>query len=341
MAQLWDNVSYELDEDWDFSLGPLNLQDYTTDKARTGARSLELWTNFGFADPDNDNGIAFQLPNANLVVGNSYTVAAWVNASGARPTTSWSHYIEAFWIDALGAEQIISAADATTFPAGDTWTYHVFGSFVADAAQPKVGFRTEGLGGPAVQSKVFYLDDAALTGVAEQLVAIELGERIIRELVSYYQTDFPVQIAAVDAARADGISLDVPDNSNYFDHERLEGIPSGEGPLVFLEFFEGDFDFSNPYTDVDAGRATYEIPVVVRLTYYNEKGTPMGDVEKRKRRYSVALTEVPRQSPRLAGTDPSVLSVVPGRVEYDREDVGSGIRKTSISCPLLCKLEEV
>lgn len=170
---------------------------------------------------------------------------------------------------------------------------------------------------------------------------IQLGERITGDLVAHLKAQLGAETALVDAARADGITLAVPHADNYFEGRRLEGIGTGESPLVYVEVFVELIEPDDPHSDLDDGRAIYSAVAFVRLTMSGEDAETMPTVEVRLARYSVAIHNVFKRNPGTpVGGAAGWRTAVPAGVEYDREAAGGSPRKSRITVRLLCDLEE-
>jgi hypothetical protein len=129
-------------------------------------------------------------------------------------------------------------------------------------------------------------------------VAVKLAERGVQALISLLQTDLPTELAAIDSDRGDSLTLAVPANGDYFNGPAV--IESGR---TSIEIWEDTIEFANPYTDSGDGRAVYDLPVKIRVTWYNRDQDTIDQMRTRGRRYSAGVFNVVSVSPSLDDSD--------------------------------------
>jgi len=177
---------------------------------------------------------------------------------------------------------------------------------------------------------------------------IQLGEYFIGQLVTFFTSTLPTELAAIDTDAADGVILAEPAAANIYGYEKLE-ISGGtkdttvdtEYP-VHLEIFEGDLVFTHRDSDQSSGRLTYEAEVQIRLTWFNSRGDTKPNVELRRRRYSAGLVNVLSKNPILGlPTTQPILGVHPTGILYDRDLDQGGMLKQRITMTAQAKVEEV
>lgn len=166
-------------------------------------------------------------------------------------------------------------------------------------------------------------------------MVVKLSERPIDAVTALYQSDLATELAAIVADRGDAVTLDAP--TAFVKHERAEV----SGPNT-LEVYDGGYEFQNPYSDADAERATYAIPIYVRATVFNRDNADAAKMALRRRRYQAALFNVVNKTPSVDATDDAIhIGVVAGVPDplTERDDTGNVV-KFQVSVRLLVTLEE-
>jgi hypothetical protein len=185
----------------------------------------------------------------------------------------------------------------------------------------------------------FRVDDVRYLQGADS-VAVKLAERGVDSVVSVLQTYLATELTAIDTERADGITMAAPANVNYYKRPKPEIV----GATSHVEVYENEFGFGNFYGDSGDSRAVYELPVTVRLTYYNRSGGDRNEMVTRMRRYSAGIFNVIAKHPELADSDNAtnvteITLVTPPWAELD--DSEPNTFKGRITIQLTVKCEEV
>lgn len=171
-------------------------------------------------------------------------------------------------------------------------------------------------------------------------MAVELAERGIDAMVAILQSALGTELAAIDTARGDSITMDVPASGNYYKYPKAEIA----GETVHVEVFEDEFEFLNPYSDAASQRAVYLLPLTVRITHFNRANYSAGDMVTRSRRYATGVFNVINKNPYLAGTDDAIQVAVVEKVTPvwvpEGEDVQK-IIKTVDTLQVVLRCEEV
>lgn len=174
-------------------------------------------------------------------------------------------------------------------------------AFTGMGTEARVRFSiSQGVTAPGVLfTESLFVDDVNVTG---DDVAVKLEERVLDELVSCLQTNLGTELTAIETNRGDSLDLPEPPATHYYKREKLEIA----GEKAHVEVFAEDFDFENPYTDINAQRAVAVVPTIIRLTHFNNDGASVDDFELRKMRYRVGLFNVINKNPTLTGTDDAI-----------------------------------
>lgn len=181
----------------------------------------------------------------------------------------------------------------------------------------------------------WHVDDLVVEGTP---LAVKLAERAVDAIESLLQSNLSTELTAIDTDRGDGITMAAPANGQYYKREKAEVA----GATAHVEIFESDWDFTNPYTDADAQRATYDLPVFVRVTCFNRDGDSADTMHARKRRYAAGVFNVINKNSDLGDSDDATINVVVQGVDTDFDrDAEDNISKVRATLRLLVKCEEV
>ncbi len=134
-------------------------------------------------------------------------------------------------------------------------------------------------------------------------MAIYLAERVVDGVVAILQSDLATELGAIDTERNDGITLAAPANAQYTKYPLIETA----GSTVHVEVFEGSWSFGISSTDANDQRATFDIPITVRLSHFNRDNDDSDTMMIRMRRYQVGLFNVINKNYDLGGSDPCLL----------------------------------
>ena len=175
-------------------------------------------------------------------------------------------------------------------------------------------------------------------------MAIYLAERGVDAVAALLLSQLGIELTAIDTERDDGITLAAPVAANYYKRPK----PVIEGGTVHVEVYEGSIEFlgsSRTFgTNIGDARALYELPVTVRLTYFNRDGDTRDTMIVRMRRYAAGLFNSLAKNSDLSDSDDatkgvSVQSMTPPWEELD--DSVPGVFKGRITMQSTVRCEEV
>lgn len=232
-------------------------------------------------------------PNATVESGETYDVYVWVRheTSAVNPEDL---LVE---IDDGGG----SFATALSVSQADDGVYRK-STFSFVAAGTTARFRAGSLtSAQAIQSQFWGLD-AVRMEKRDAAMAIKLAERGVAAVVTLMKANFGTELAAIDTERADGITMDVPAAGDYYDYPKVEIA----GDTVKVEVFEQEFESIDFYSDADAARAVYHLPVTIRVTHFNRANHSPANMVKRSRRYATGVYNVFVQTPKVDAADASI-----------------------------------
>jgi hypothetical protein len=171
-------------------------------------------------------------------------------------------------------------------------------------------------------------------------MAVKLAERAVDAVVAILLANLATELTAIDTERADGITMAAPIAAQYYKRPKAEI----SGATCHVEVFEGGFDFFNPYIDVDAQRAAYELPMTVRITFFNREGEDADTMMVRMRRYAAGVFNVLNKNATLGGSDDAIKIAAVDRVDPHWETEGEDadkIQKVQTTFDVSVKCEEV
>lgn len=313
---------FELGVGWSY----IGLATRTTDQAYAGSYSAELRSRKGsLILPDGTS----QILSETLTVTDAteYALTIWVYPATPRTT---GVNLEIVTVDGNGATTVetITATDLSD----DTWT-QVTTLFTTSGTSLAIRIRSI-FAAASVYNTVFYVDSVSVT---EGDVAIKLSERAVDAVVSTLQTNLGTELAAIDTERGDGVTLTVPASGDY--HKRPKAVI--EGSRVQIEVYEEGFSFDHPYSDMDAERAVFDVPIVIRLTCFNENGETADVMRTRMRRYTAGIYNTVIRNPRLGASDDAIQHAVLERTDWDIEAEGDSVTKVQVAMDATVKCEEV
>ena len=286
-----------------------------------GENALELQSRQGFGAGDWAHGTATATMSA--VVGRVVKVRAWVYPNDTYNRINGEvklHYAISTAGDAV--YDVTGSVSEDDLPQG--WSRHDMLSFTPSSAAPLLKFYADftGTNENGVVSTEWYVD------LVEDGMAIKLSERAIDALVATLQANLATELTAIDTDRGDGITMTAPADAAY--HK----FPKGEiaGDRASVEVFEaGGFEFTNKYTDHTNQRAVYTVPLIVRITWFNETGGDVDEMYKRGRCYASGVKIVLVKNPRLEDDDDAIQGVTVGSYQMHHETQGEDSEKVSKS----------
>ena len=328
MANLLPDGDFEL-ELWTLS-GSGTPAEYSTDNPLVGLQCLLV--------PLVVDGDASATSTAfDVSAGGATTLQFWArtgNASDAVSTIKLSPYPDGL----AAAPVVIWSAVGTDFTATGTGVYkRITVDITPNTAEDRLvvhGSRSFLFGGTT-----FRVDDMRYLQGADS-VAVKLAERGIDAVVSCLQTYLPTELTAIDTERADTITMAAPANVNYYKRPK----PEMAGATAHVEVYEEEFGFGNFYSDSGDSRAVFDLPVTVRLTYFNRTGGDRNEMVTRMRRYSAGIFNVIAKHTDLADSDAAtnvteLTLVTPPWSEISEEEPNTF--KGRITLQLTVKCEEV
>lgn len=299
--------------------------------ALVGSQSLVMLSTAGFIG--GSKGSDAVSPTFMMVPGATY--GPYSGLVYLQEAASFTELI-AFLDDGSGSVEIM-AFNPTSFTPGVAQLIEFHPAFVAQGPIGRLRFATTTASPPGQLLSVLWLvDDLHLGGL--QTVAIKLAERSVDAIVTRLQSQLATELALIDADRPDAVVLTAPASTDYYKRPKLE-IAGSEAQICV---FEDSFDFDNPYVDSDAQRATYQIPITVRLVLFNVNGDTPDTMINRARRYGVGIFNVFNKAPTLAGVDPAIKMVVSRSVRpaWELEPGKDNVLKASVEVPLTVTCEE-
>ena len=262
-----------------------------------------------------------------LTPGNRCLVRVWCKSEGIY------HAELTVQVDAGDGVYVEHGARSTTV---DDWVMWNLGGFTALGTTGRIRIRCSNL---SHNDHGWHVDDVLLVDT-EVDVAVKLAERAIDAVVTLLQANLATELTAIDTERADSVTTAAPANAQYYKRPKAEIA----GATVHVEVYESSFDFVNPYTDADAQRAVYEIPLTVRVTCFNRNGVdPANAMMKRMRRYATGVFNVINKNYTLDDSDDATqVGTVEGvdpHWEFEGEDADK-VRKVQAVVRVNVRCEE-
>lgn len=329
MANLVTDPGFELGIGWEYREGA----ERTTDDANEGSYSLKLYTTKG--GPDGTIESEARSDFLKVSVGTTYR---WVNYQ--KNDDAFPIGLEMWrWEPSRGWFQ----QDVITWDQfGSGWRRVAFVTFTPAETPTRLAYLTLE-SAVSVYASNWYIDDIEVD--AEDDVVVKLSERAVDAIVSTMQTNFGTELAAIDTARADGVTLAVPATTDYYKRPK----PEIAGATTHVEVFEGDSlnlggladDPEAAWADMDQERATYKLEATVRVTCFNRDGDDADTMRKRMRRYSAGLYNVFIRNTRLGATDDAIQAARIERIDWDEtESDDGGVAKVQVTAHALIACEE-
>lgn len=263
-----------------------------------------------------------------LVSGHTYPVAAWLDSDAAFSTDPLEVHVD----PGDGNYAVVDSVLPGELGVG--WQPWAIGSFVAVGTVGRIMFVTVNTF-QIIGSFYWLLDDVEIPST----VAIKLTERAINAIVATFQTYFTTEAAAIDADRADGIVLAVPDAANYYKRPKSEIA----GATVHMEVFERSFPFEAPAIDAQYQRAQYDAGLVCRITCFNRNGETADAMFKRMRRYGSLMKIMFVKHPFLENNDSMIQGAVATEFQPHHETEGEDVDKVlkvRVTMPVTIKCTE-
>ena len=245
----------------------------------------------------NESGQARGYTGTGLAIGTSYTFRIWLKSDSTNVKFSLLvlHYPDGIGAAAVQLDSIL----ASTLPSGwNALDYTVSinaGAINADVVE----FVPQAQAGLYVDSVNWYVDDCFY---GDDL-AIKLAERGVGSIVALLKSDLGTELGLIDTDRADAITMVDPAAANYYEYPRALIA----GNAAHVEVFEGEIDFGSlvdgSNTDIAAQRATYTLPLTIRVTWLNRTGDTMTQMVQRGQRYSAGVYNVLIKSNDLGDAD--------------------------------------
>lgn len=256
--------------------------------------------------------------------GTAYALSTWVSLESGACGISLAYRCPA----TATADTVLTTLAATDIKSG--WNF-LSGSFTATAANASFRVVTN-----TADFGTWYVDTCAMSPSGTR--KIELSELPVRTVLETVRSHLPAEIDEINDAHSD-ITLTKPTTSGYYNRPKAE-ITGGD---VHVEVYESGFDIRSPYQDVDANRATYDIPITVRLTAFNRANLSASDMMNALRRYEAALGRVFLENPYLDRQEDAVQVCRIDSVTPFWELAGAdteAVRKVSVALGLTVSVEE-
>ncbi len=269
-----------------------------------------------------------QSPDMVVNAGSSYDIEFWLQWTDVQHeqfTMLLQHYPSGTSMSRTN----IALIESTDY-AKDVW--HLFKYTVtAGSTTDALYFATQLSGNSFAGTINWFCDNVVYTGDA---VAVKLAERAIGALDTLLKANLGTELSAIDSDRGDGITMAVPASGDY--HHFRKEVVAGD---VTISIFEDAFTFLNPYTDAAAQRAVYELPITIRVTWFNRDGDAFADVETRSRRYLTGIFNVINKNDSLGDSDDATQSIVAtdcsGTVGLDERNYLKG--QAELRCLVRCE----
>ena len=234
----------------------------------------------------NESGQARGYTGTGLVVGTSYTFRIWLKSDSTNVNFSLlvRHYPDGIAAAAVQLDSIL----ASTLPSGwNVYDYTV--SINAGAVNTDVvELVPQNQPGLYVDSVNWYVDDCFYGDG----MAIKLAELGVGSTVALLKANLGTELGLIDTDRADAITMIDPAAANYYEYPLAEVA----GNAAHVEVFEGAIDFGSledgSNTDIAAERATYTLPLTIRVTWFNRTGDTPAQMVLRGQRYSAGIYNV-------------------------------------------------
>jgi hypothetical protein len=249
-----------------------------------------------------------------LTVGNTYTVKV------ARKLLIGGGNLELYIDTGDGSLAQFAVLGSSAVESG--WGQWEPGSFVATGTSGRVQLRSEDF--TSDNSVQWLVDDLRVEGDA---VAVWLAERAVAEATALLKANLATELTAIDSDRSDSLVMTSVADADYHRYER----PVVAGPRAQIDIWEGDIDFEggdlgpgHPYVDAAEARATWEIPIFIRVTFFNEGGEDGDTMVDRRRRYEAGVFNVFNKNVSGSGTYPEVRAAVITGVVDRQPEIGEG-----------------
>jgi len=305
------------------------LAERNTDDPHTGSYAVMLFTRKGEAGKIDDESEA-EWPSFKVDVGKQYHVKYWYSESG----------------NATDIAPLLTEIDPGTGSFGELKTHTSSGGQLPHRLQSGLLFTAAGgitarfrvrsleTASPLIIDR-WYIDDI----VIEESMAVKLAERGVAAVIAILQSDLATELAAIDTERGDSITMDAPAAGTYYHYPRA----AIQGATCHVEVFEEEFEFTEPYSDAAHQRATYELPITIRLTHFNRANYSIEDMVTRSRRYGAGVFNVINKNHTLGGTDDAIQVAVVQRVQAQwitEGEPADKIVKTVDTVQVLLRCEE-
>jgi len=306
--------------------------------ARTGSYGGSVTRNLSPASP----GIAVSPPTAvSQVIGGTYTLRAWFKWASGGDTQECAvqildseRFIAAFYLnkDAGTIERTLPTPNLITGGYNFTNYQGLSHTWTAIGSTPiRVDVRNR-IKNPSVTA-TWYFDDIS---IETDDMAVKLAERGVGAIQTLLAADLETELAAIDTDRSDSITT-AGTTTAYYTYPRAV-IGGGE---THIEIFEDAFDVGTRYQDTGA---IYDLPLTVRVTFFNRNQDTEGNFVTRARWLATGVFNVFAKKPRLAGADAAVQFVQTNSIEphWESESEDSTeITKAVTTLHLMVKCEEV
>jgi len=304
---------------WSYATGAGRLQEtFWTEPFEGGWMFLTGGVSSSFA-PTIEQGISYED-------GEVYQVKLWVD--GLRVVNQRKPL--ALVIDPGGEPDISKTHEEYT-----GWHLWDWGTFTATGTSGQFSMFMEDAQG--INPTHYWAIDSII--VRRHTVAIKLAERGVDAVAAMLLAQMATELTAIETQRGDGITLEVPTAAQYY--KRPHG-PFGGTTAAHIEVYEESYVFDNPYSDAAVQRAAYELPLIVRLTYFNRVAKDKQFMVTQIRRYAAAMFNCFIRNYDLSDTDDSTKWAWVRSVDADTDssEDGSGVQKITATLKVTVKCEE-
>lgn len=168
-------------------------------------------------------------------------------------------------------------------------------------------------------------------------VVVKLAERGVGSIIALLQSQLATELTAIDTDRADGVTMAAPANGQYYNRPD----PEIAGATAHVEVFEDEYEFTHALSDSGDGRANYDLPITIRVTYFNRDGDTRATMTTRGRRYAAGVFNALSKNHTLADSDDATIAVqvervTPPWVEGDDADPNKFKGRITLSATVRC-----
>jgi len=245
-----------------------------------------------------------QSPDMVVTAGNAFDVSFWLqwtDISHEQFKMLVSHYPNGTSMSRASIDLIRS----TQF-AADVWHQFKY-TVTSNSTSNALYFATQLSSNSFTGSIDWFCDNVSFSDAG---VAVKLAERSVSALDTQLKAQLGTELGAIDTDRADGITMAVPASGDYHQFDKQVTATGAGTPEVHI-FEDQEYEFINPNHDVQRGSsAYYNLPVTLRLVWWNRDDDTRSDMETRKRRYLTGIYNVIVADHTIGSSDDAIKKVL-------------------------------